>query len=514
MVADDPGPKTVDRVDALQARLGAALVANRPGSGIDHVLVILPSFSVSESILSHYGDRIASLEHRYLNALLVASQVTDCEIVHVSTRLPEPAVLDGIFGLVPAERRADVRRRVQLIAVDDGTPRSVARKLLDRPDLLADIRDRISDRPSLIEPWNVTDSEIELALALGVPINGTRPELRGLGFKSEGRRLLAQAGVPIPFGYEDVRTVDDVVEATLAIRREHPAAPGVVVKHDDSGAGDGNAVLDLADMPDVGEAPWSGDAAARAWLHERVSALPGWYLDDLALGGIVEERIAGRRFTSPSAQVDIRPGGAVVVLATHEQVLGGPSDQVYLGCRFPADPIYAPELARHAAAVGRELASRGAMGRFSVDFVAASDDTEGAADGGSWRVYGLEVNLRKGGTTHPYAALRNVVPGRYDPDRGQWIATDGSRRVYSATDNLVDASWTGLPAADVIGAVTDAGLVFDPGTGTGVVLHMLSGLAIDGRFGSTAIATTPADAEAMQAGVRAAVARLAAGRPG
>jgi hypothetical protein len=39
--------------------------------------------------------------------------------------------------------------------------------------------------------------------------------------------------------------------------------------------------------------------------------------------------------------------------------------------------------------------------------------------------------------------------------------------------------------------VADAGLRFDHRTGTGVVLHMLSCLAIDGRFGLTAIGRTP-----------------------
>jgi hypothetical protein len=54
----------VDALDALEARLGPALEANRVGSTTDHVLIALPSYSVSESLMSHYGDRIPSLEHR------------------------------------------------------------------------------------------------------------------------------------------------------------------------------------------------------------------------------------------------------------------------------------------------------------------------------------------------------------------------------------------------------------------------------------------------------------------
>jgi hypothetical protein len=487
----------LDAYGVLERRLGPALAANRPDSGTDHVLIALPSYSVSESIMSHYGDRIPSLEHRYLGAILVSARVPSCEIVYISTRRPDQAAIDYYPNLLSPERRARTDGRFRIMEWNDGTPRSVAARLVSRPDLIADLRAVIAGRPALIEPWNVTEHEVALALALDVPINGTRPELRPIAFKSAGRRLLAEAGVAVPLGREDVRSVDGVVEAILAIRAERPDAPGVVIKHDDSGAGDGNVVIDLA--------PLERAPDPTAWLRATIEALPEWYLTDLALGGIVEERITGTRFTSPSAQADIRPDGQVVVLATHEQVLGGTDGQVYLGCRFPADPGYAPRLARAAAAVGEGLARRGALGRFSVDFVAAADET------GDWRIDALEINLRKGGTTHPYSALRNLVPGRYDIDAGRWVAEDGSTRAYSATDNLVDPAWTGLSPKAVIDAVAEAGLAFDHRTGTGVVLHMLSALAIDGRVGLTAIGSTPDEADALQERTRVAIDALAHG---
>jgi hypothetical protein len=483
-----------DAFDELQQGLGEALHANRAGSGIDHVMVVLPSFSIGESTLAHYAARIPSLEHRYLNAVLVGVRITECHVVYISSRAPDPAIVDYYMSLTPAAGRDSLRSRLTLVDIDDGTVRSVASKLLDHPERIDEIRRIIGGRPALIEGWNVTEMEVRLALALGVPINGTRPALRHLGFKSDGRRLIRRAGAPVPEGSEDVRSTDDVIDAIEALRAAHHARAGIVIKHDDSGAGDGNAVIDLTPMA-VAPDP-------RGWLRDQIEALPGWYRDDLARGGIVEERIAGDRFASPSAQVDIRPDGRVVVLATHEQVLGGESGQVYLGCRFPADPAYAPQLAEHAAAIGEELAREGAIGRFSVDFVAAADE------GGEWRVYALEINLRKGGTTHPYAALRNVAPGHYDTGSGRWITESGGTRCYSATDNLVDPTWLGLPPASVVAAVADAGLQFDPETGTGVVLHMLSGLAIDGRFGLTAIGETLEEATRLHEATRATVAAL------
>jgi hypothetical protein len=220
-------------------------------------------------------------------------------------------------------------------------------------------------------------------------------------------------------------------------------------------------------------------------------------------GGIVEERITGAELRSPSVQLRVLPGGLVELLSTHDQLLGGPSGQSYLGCRFPADFAYARAISADAVAVGERLAREGVLGRFALDFVVVEDGN------GSWTPYAIEINLRKGGTTHPYAVLRNLVPGAYDPAAGRWVAEDGTERAYSATDNLVDPAWTGRSPAAVIDAVREAGLEFSHATGTGVVLHMLSGLAIDGRFGLTAIGRTPDEAQYLHAQVQQVMTEMA-----
>jgi PGM1 C-terminal domain len=475
----------------LAEKLGRALEANKPGGKQPHVLVVLPSFSVSETLLSHYGPRIPALEHRYMLAYLLLHRIGSCEMIYLSTESPGEAVLEYLTALLPAKDRPNVKSRFQHIPVPDHTPRSVAAKILDRPDLIARLKAVIGGRPAFIEPWNVTRFETDLAAQLGIPINGTSPKLWPLGFKSAGRRMFVDAGVPVPYGREGVQTVADVLRAIDEIRTARPQAQGVVIKHDESGAGDGNAVIKFADLdrqPDPKQA-----------LRERLEGLPAWYLKDLLAGGIVEELVAGERFSSPSAQMDILPDGTVNVLATHEQILGGDTGQVFIGCRFPADPAYAKRLAAYGRDVGKKLAAKGALGRFSLDFATTLD-----ADG-NWQVFALEVNLRKGGTTHPYAALRSLVPGHYDAELGRWVASDGSARAYCSTDNLVHETWLGMAPQQIIDRIADAGLQFDYGSGTGIVLHMLSCLAIDGRFGLTAIGTTPEHAAELYDAAQAAV---------
>jgi hypothetical protein len=487
--ATHAGLGVAPRFADLQRRLRDVLAMHRPGSTTPHVRIELPSYSMAPSILAHYAPRLAALEHRYLLSQLALPRIAGCQVVFVTCAAPGQDVLDYYFSLLPPEQRTDAASRLQVLVVPDGSPRPVTAKLLDRPDLLDDLRRRIAGRPAFIEPWNVSPLEVELATRLGLPVNGTDPDLWPLAFKSAGRRLFAEAGIPLPVGIEDVHTVDDVVDAVAEIRARRPLARGVVVKTDDSGAGDGNRTIPLC--PDT----------AAAEIRRQVEQFPDWYLGDLALGGVVEELVSGKRFSSPSVQVEIPADGQPVVCATHEQVLGGPSGQIYHGCRFPAHRAYAGQIGAYGQAVGEALAARGAVGRFSVDFAATRSGR------GPWGLYALEVNLRKGGTTHPFAALQALTAGHYDVAGGTWVCDDGSRRCYEATDNLVDPAWLGRSPGEVIRAVAAAGLEFDRRIGTGVVLHMLSGLAVDGRLGLTAIGRTRSQAARLHAATVSALAR-------
>jgi hypothetical protein len=477
---------------ALHAGLAAAWALNREDSREPHVVIALPSFSLAPTIMSHYARRLPALEHRYLLSSLMLGRVRACHLVFVCSRRPEPAVIDHYLELTGDPT---ARARLHIVDVADESPRPIAAKLLDRPDLIAELGEIVCGRPAFLEPWNVTDLEVAVSAALGLPAFGTSPDLWHLGFKSAGRALFDRLGVPTPDGAGDVHDLDGVAAVTEQIRRRCPTVPGVVIKHDDSGAGDGNAVVRLVGATGTP----LGDAAIRGALER----LPDWFRSDLLLGGVVEELVCGDDVTSPSVQFDITPFGEVDVLSTHEQVLGGADRQVYLGCRFPADPRYAAELARHARTVGAELARQGACGRVGIDFMARRRGTTA-------EVMALELNLRKGGTTHPYTVLRSLVPGRYDEGSGQWRSEDGEPRCYTATDNLQHDAWVGLGARSVLTAVTDAGLVFDRATRTGVVLHMLSGLAVDGRLGLVAIAPTPAAADRLVEATEAAVDSLLA----
>jgi hypothetical protein len=45
------------------------------------------------------------------------------------------------------------------------------------------------------------------------------------------------------------------------------------------------------------------------------------------------------------------------------------------------------------------LRDKGVLGRFAVDFISVKNKN-------GWTHYPIEINLRKGGTTHPYIMLQ------------------------------------------------------------------------------------------------------------
>jgi hypothetical protein len=124
-------------------------------------------------------------------------------------------------------------------------------------------------------------------------------------------------------------------------------------------------VIDLNSVDDV-----RVDVGARDLFPEDTSLSCDEFLALLdRRGGIVEERITGDDYRSPSVQLRASPTGDLEVLSTHDQILGGPIALTFRGSRFPADREYALDITREALKIGGRLADEGAIGRFDVDFV-------------------------------------------------------------------------------------------------------------------------------------------------
>lgn len=479
------------RFAELQRRLVPLWQSIRDLSQEEQTIVVVPSMSVAAEL---DGSLMQAYEERFLFLLLLLRQPR-ARLVYVTSQEVPAEVVDYYLDLLPGVIASHARKRLHMIAPRDGSAQSLATKLLERPNLLARIRGLIADphRAHLVA-YNTTATERDLALALGIPLYGSDPKHDHFGTKSGCRRLFREEGVAHPLGAEGLRTIDELVAAVAGMRRERPGMARAIVKLNEGVSGEGNATVDLDGLPAPGAEEEADAIRGRleAMRFELASQTLDEYLEKLSeRGGVVEERLTGDEFRSPSAQLRITPLGEVELLSTHDQLLGGPSGQAYLGCKFPADVEYAGAIAAEAMKVGRRLAKEGVLGRFAIDFVTVRSQGE------PWRAFAIEINLRKGGTTHPFLTLKFLSDGDYDAEKGIFTAPDGIAKYFVASDHVESEAYRAFTVEDLFDVVSRHGLHYDQARQTGIVFHMLASLGEHGRFGLTAVADSAEEAQAL-----------------
>jgi len=449
-------------------------------------VVVVPSITVVRVSPGSGSAMTQAMEERFLFMLLLLRQPR-LRMVYVTSGPIDPAIIEYYLSLLPGVIPSHARARLSLVSVGDARPLPLTTKLLARPRVLAQIRALVPDRSRChLVPYTSTTLERDLALQLGIPMYAADPRLFPLGTKTGCRQVFEASGVRYPVGAEDLGSLEDVVGALARLRQTRPDVQSAMLKLNEGVAGSGNAVVDLRGLPEPGlgaEAPALAARVEQMALESQELTVQA-FLDKLAeRRGIVEERIVGEDIRSPSVQLRVTPLGELEILSTHDQVLGGPSGQSYLGARFPADPAYASLITAEAAKVGETLSARGVRGRFAIDFVVHRE-------AGTWQCHAIEINLRKGGTTHPFLTLQFLTDGRYEASTGRFLTPAGIERHLVATDHLEDPLLQGLRVDDLFDLVARTGMHFDQSRQRGVVFHMISCITECGRIGMTAIAET------------------------
>ena len=474
---DLPLAEVQARFDRLQQRLVPLWSSIEKLSESEQTVVVVPSITVDYELR---GSLAQAYEERFLFMLLLLRQPR-ARVVYVTSQRIAPNVIDYYLSLLPGVIPSHARRRLHLITPSDGGPLPLTLKLLQRPRLLEKIRSYVPD-PSRahLAPFNTTTYERDLALRLGIPIYGADPQFLGLGTKTGSRELFEAAQVPCPLGIAGLRGEADLVDAVAEIRGRAPDIRQVMVKLDQGVSGEGNAVIDLSGLDSTPTRESIRHRVRRMQLESKSTAVEA-YLERLAQqGGVVEERVVARELRSPSVQLRITPLGEVQLLSTHDQLLGGPTGQTFQGCLFPAASDYAALISRHAENVGRLLAQRGVLGRWGIDFLVARE-----AD--CWRPYAIEINLRKGGTTHPFLTLQFLTEGTYDGHRAVFTSARGASKYFVASDNVQSPLFRAFVADDLFDIAVRHGLHYDHARETGVVFHMMTALGDHGRAGLTAV---------------------------
>lgn len=481
------------RFGALQRKLETlwkSIGRSDPGGPVQEPnwLVVLPSLTADIELPGSFHQ---VYEERFLFLLLLLRQ-PNLHLIMLTGQHVDQATIDYYLHLLPDVTISHARKRLHMVSPEDDSPRPLVIKMLERPILLANIKSMIPnlDRAHLV-PFLTTNLERELAMRLDIPMYAADPRFFAFGSKSGARHLFDEEGVAHAMGVEDLFSEDAMVEAIMALRRQKPDLRRLIVKLNEGVSGIGNTVVTLSGGP----AP--GDESERAYVVERLRAMafevdmfdyPAYVAVVESDGAVVEEMLEGESKRSPSVQMRISPLGQVELLSTHDQMLGGPSGQSYLGAIFPADPAYSRLISEDALKIGRRLASEGIVGRFAVDFLVVQRRD------GTWDSYAIEINLRKGGTTHPFLTLQYLTDGQYDAETGIFTTEQGNPKYYVASDHIESPDYRKLTQDDLFDALSLNRMQFDHTCQTGVIMHMFSRIGGTGRIGATVIGNTPEEA--------------------
>jgi len=492
-----PAPRLSDLNEHERNRLFAGVQERMPAvwnamrlDFEDESVVVVPSVTLDRTSPGA-GSLGQAFEERFLFLLLLLRQPR-LRMIYVTSMPIKPSIVEYYLALLPGVIPSHAMARLTLVSLDDSSPRPLSEKLLGRPRMLAKIAATIPNRQRChLLPYNTTGLERDIALTLGIPMYGADPRLADLGSKSGCRRLFAAEGVPHPLGMEDLHSFEEVTDAIVRMLEERPSISEMIVKLNEGVSGAGNALVDLRGIADTSGPEGRSQVAQRVrsmQLELATTPMATYEAKFEENGGIVEERIVGKELRSPSVQLRVLPDRNIELLSTHDQLLGGASGQSYLGCIFPADPAYSRLISEPAIKIGERLAKEGALGRFALDFVVKRDTD------GDWSAYAIELNLRRGGTTHPFLTLQFLTDGSYDGESGRFLLPSGEQRYLVATDHLESDELRALAVDDLFDIVARHGLHFDQSRQTGVVFHMISSLTEHGRIGVTAVGQSPEEA--------------------
>ncbi len=466
------------RFEAIQARLPDLFGSIFPDPKAPRTVLVNPSLSLDAEVLANISG-LPHYEERLLCMLLLL-RLPRTRVIYVTSTQVNPSIVDYYLHLLPGIPGVHARNRLTMLSCHDAsTQESLTEKLLARPRMLERLREAIGD-PSIAHMtcFNATEKERTLAVRLGIPIYANDPKLEYLGSKSGSRDIFRAAEVTMPPGCENLRDETDIAEALTELKSQTPALGRAAVKLEFGTSGEGNAVFAFDGYPGDGSSlSWVRNELPRRLLFEDKNLDWERFREKFAqMGGIVESWIEGEGKRSPSVQCRINPLGEIEIISTHDQVLGGPSQQIFLGCKFPASEEYRLSIQEAGWRVAEVLRSRSALGRLGVDFVSRRE-------AGEWKHYALEINLRKGGTTHTFRMLQFLTDGRYDSDTGLYLTPSGTPRFYHASDNLKNEDYKRLTPDDLMDIAVEHELHFSAATQEGVFFHLIGALSGYGKLG-------------------------------
>ena len=465
------------RFEQLQKKLAPMYRRIFPDRLAQRTVVVVPSLTLDPAELAKI-DGAHHYEERMLY-LLMLLRLPNTRLIYVTSQPISQTVVDYFLHLLPGIPSTHARRRLTLFDCCDASPLPLVQKILNRPRLINKIRGAISETESAhMSCFNSTHLERELAIQLGIPLYANDPELRHLGSKSGSRNTMMAAGIPVPEGFEDLHHEKEIIQALTLLKNRNPSLRKAVVKLNEGFSGEGNATFSFADSPATGMETWIQNNVAGT---HQVSKLPpktgvrfaissgSWAASSNRLS--MASRNVLRRFNAESIRSEKSRSFRLMIKSSV-----GPAVRSFWAARFRHVTNTESNCKKRDEKSENILRDRGVIGRFGIDFVSVREPA-------GWKHYAIEINLRKGGTTHPFMMLQFLTNGNYDCNTGEFVVPGGGSRCYFASDNLCDESYRGLGPEDLIDIAVENNLHYHSTLQQGVIFHLIGALSEFGKLG-------------------------------
>lgn len=447
--------------------------------------VIVPSMSFDKKLL----DGIEGIEHYELRSFWEILRVKrkNTFVTFISS---EPVSLDiwnhfiEVFNLSEEE----VSRIFFIKCPRVNNELSLSKNLLMNKRCIEQIKKSFKSENVLLEAFVSTEGEQNLASALGIPTWYGHPQMNYFHTKS-GNRFLVGSEVLMPKGIADLYSKESVLKALIQIKNQDPECSAFMVKLNFGVSGQGNmkVIINENNWNDLGESK-KRLIAERSFLNgdlfNNSMSVASFEERIVEEGAVVEQFVRGELVDSPSAQVMVTPDG-VELISTHRQILDS-FGQKFIGGEYPCDQSYVEKISEMALLIGKKLKKFKVYGVSSVDFLLSRIN-------GKVECFVIELNIRKGGTTHPFMLSNFAIDLEGKFKKGLLLSKNNTHYVYRSNDNFYPCKITAPKVSDLMIKSKKASILFNKKVKKGVIFHLLNAYTDFGKVGYTVLAPTKSE---------------------
>lgn len=459
-------------------RLEEILNAQKSGELIN---VICLSSMTFDKVLT---EAIKGLEHYEMRCLWEISRVKNGNVhVHFFSKrkVHQEAIrhFSKVFDLTNEELERIHFYSVEEILKTTFLPEDLSDYIKDFGAVAREFKKICSLNNAYLECFVLTEKEKHLVDNYNIPTWWSHEDLDYYKTKSGNRKIL-RGVTAIPRGIENLHSYEESLHALKNLSHQTNARR-FVIKLNDGVSGDGNGFINLKNGgSSIIEALENINFVSPKMTTEK------FFTEMRKLGGVIEEFIEGENKRSPSVQLLLSPNGDFEILSSHEQILDE-SGSRFLGSEFPAKEDHRESIMREAEKVAKKLCTLNLSGIVGLDFLTVKNAN------GLIETYLIEMNIRKGGTTHPYWSARTALGALPCPVKGT-LRKGKKEWVYRSNDNLSDGGGCRRSLSGLMEKAEKAGLTYCPQRKTGAIFHMLSCWEPEGKCGATFIGETPEEA--------------------